>query len=95
MSTKGLQTKTARKWLATLALEPIDRLERDQSWRNGKSWTNNSRSGSDDPLNASGKPDRGDHRHDPRRGAFSSLPWHAGLVPLTAFPCRELANYWV
>jgi transposase len=94
--TKGLQTKTARKWLATLALETIDRLERDQLLAQWEIL--------DQQLQEVDQMIRERQAENqtaaiiatiPGAGAFGSLALACRIGSIDRFPHAEsLANYW-
>jgi transposase len=94
--TKGLDTVKGKKWLATLALETMDRLEMDLALTQWKQWDEQI-----ETLDAAIRKRQVKHAVAallatiPGCGAYSSLALAARIGDIERFPRpASLANYW-
>ena len=94
--TKGLQTKTARRWLQTLPLAEIDRLEIDQLLLQWQLWDQQLQE-LELKIGARAKGGRSVQilRTIPRLGTYTALAITASIGDIERFPRADsLANYW-
>jgi transposase len=94
--TKGLETVKAKKWLATLALETMDRLEMDLALTQWKQWDEQI-----ETLDAAIRKRQAKNAQAallatiPGCGAYSSLALASRIGDIERFPRpASLANYW-
>jgi transposase len=94
--TKGLDTVKGKKWLATLALETMDRLEMDLALTQWKQWDEQI-----ETLEATIRKRQGENAMAallatiPGCGAYSSLALASRIGDIKRFPRpASLANYW-
>jgi transposase len=94
--TKGLKTKTARRWLATLELPAIDRLQMDQLLAQWDLWEQQLQTVEQQiTVRQQQHPDAPIIATMPGAGAFGSLALAASIGGIERFAGPEsLPNYW-
>jgi len=94
--TKGIQTLAAARWLKSLALSPLDRLEMDQLLARWQLLKRQKEQVEEQVARrAAAHPDAQLLRTLPGAAAFTALGLAARVGPIERFPRpRSLANYW-